>query len=268
MAEGKKKEDRQKGATNGDTHNRAKRGGNTPIIEVEGSGTLPDDQHGENTRGQREVEWHSDHGHAKRIAGAEDSVLGEEEKHSTEGSGQAGSDTPGSEDLRDTVPRPVDTVGTDGCETDTDDTSDDAVSGGDGKTDLGGESQEERRTDEGAKHTQHQNGGFLLESRDGDDVVTDSTSGTGTSQDGTREFHDGGDNHSLAHGQGPRRNRGSEGVGDIVGTNVPCVQKRKHHAQGKDVIVLRKGSHSCGIDEIPDGCGMGKGGLGGRGNQK
>lgn len=64
-------------------------------------------------------------------------------------------------------------------------------------------------------------------------------------ENGTTKFHDRCNHHGLHHGQRPRRDGGRERVGDIVGTNVPGIEKSKDDADGKDVVKLVK-NHGCG----------------------
>lgn len=116
----------------------------TPVVEIKRSSALPDDQHGQDGAGQTEVERHCDHADQQRVLRPHDPVLGEGEENGTKAAGDTGSDSPCCEDLRDTFPGPVDALSTDGSEADTDDTTDDAVSRGDGQADLGREGQEGR----------------------------------------------------------------------------------------------------------------------------
>lgn len=107
-----------------DTEDGTNSGCDTPVVEVKRGGTLPDNQHGKNTRGQTEVERDSHHSPAERVRPLEHTILGEGEDDGTEATSNTRSDEPGGEHLGDTAPGPVNSVGADGRKTETNDTTD------------------------------------------------------------------------------------------------------------------------------------------------
>jgi len=52
------------------------------------------------------------------------------------------------------------------------------------------------------------------------------------------EFHDRGNQHGLKIGQRAGRNRRREGIGNIVGPDIPRIEEGKDGANGKDVVKL------------------------------
>jgi hypothetical protein len=63
------------------------------------------------------------------------------------------------------------------------------------------------------------------------------------SEHSTSELHDRTDGHGLDQGQRPRRHRGRESVGDIVGSDVPGIEESEEQSDHEDVRELRKGGH-------------------------
>ena len=86
----------------------------------------------------------------------------------------------------------------------------------------------------------------MLKGLDVDDAVLDGRRDTRSRKDRTNELADGGDEHGLHHGEGAGGHGGRKRVCDIVGTDIPCIEKCKYHANGKDVVELRKGGHGDG----------------------
>lgn len=57
----------------------------------------------------------------------------------------------------------------------------------------------------------------------------------------TSELHDRTNGHGLDQGQRSRRHRGRECVGDIIGSDVPCIKESKEQADHEDVRELGEG---------------------------
>lgn len=121
--------DEEHGDEKRDTGTHTKNGARElPILQVDSRGaTFPYDQHRQEGRREEEVKWHSNEGHLYWIFRAHDSVLGGEEDDGRKNAGDAWSDGPGGEDLGDTVPRPVHTIGADGSNTHANNTTHDRV---------------------------------------------------------------------------------------------------------------------------------------------
>ena len=77
-----------------------------------------------------------------------------------------------------------------------------------------------------------------LEGADRDDAVLDSRCSTGTHCQRASHFEYQTENHGLSVGHGTRRDTGSPGVGDIIGTIVEGFEESKEGADGKNVCVL------------------------------
>lgn len=120
------------------------------------------------------------------------------------------------------------------------------MSGRDGHTDASSESEVERRGQDGADHTEHEQGGGLDELVDVDNLSSDGVGDTTTNTDGTGEFEDRGTAHGLEVGQRPGGDGRGPGVGDIVGTNVPGVEEGEDGSYREEVIVL--------VERHLDGC--------------
>ena len=52
------------------------------------------------------------------------------------------------------------------------------------------------------------------------------------------ELHDGCNTHGLKIRQRPGRDGSGKGIGNIIGTNVPCIEEGKDRANGKQVVIL------------------------------
>ena len=63
------------------------------------------------------------------------------------------------------------------------------------------------------------------------------------SEHSTSELHNRTDGHGLNQGQRPRRHRGRESVGNIVGSDVPGIKESEEQSDHEDVRELRKGGH-------------------------
>jgi hypothetical protein len=161
-----------------DTENGANGRCGSPVVEIERCSAFPDDEHGQNAGSQSVEDGNHDHAHLERVLRLHHTILREEKEDSAESGGDTGSDGPGGKHLGDTTPGPVNAVGSDGSEANTNDTTDDAVGCRDGETDPCCEGQEERGTDERAKHAHHEDTGCVDEGIGGDDVVLDSTGDT------------------------------------------------------------------------------------------
>ena len=88
---------------------------------------LPDDDHGQDTRGDTKVHWNHHQASMQWFRPFEHTVLGDEEDDHGEASGNTRGDEPRSKHLADTLPTPVDAVSAEGSNTDTDNTADDRV---------------------------------------------------------------------------------------------------------------------------------------------
>ena len=102
--------------------------------------------------------------------------------------------------------------------TGTSESTNDGLSGRDGHTSDGSDSEEDGGSDLGATHGEHEGTGYRLEGVEGEDTALDGSSDSGSESDSTEELSEAGQNTSLPHLQGPRSHGRGVGVGDIVGT--------------------------------------------------
>lgn len=132
-------DDDKKGDGGSDTEDSTGDFGHTPVIEVKGSSTLPDDQHGQDTAGERKVERNHDESPLERVRALEHTVLGDGEEDGAESTSNGRRNNPRSNDGSNTsaIPSPIDFVGTESGHTHTNDTADDAVGGGNGQAEGG-----------------------------------------------------------------------------------------------------------------------------------
>lgn len=171
-----------------------------------------------------DVDGEGDSGHdGEEDEGTSEAVLVSENEGTDDPVEEGGNETsedggsePGDDDFDDLAP--LNAVGTSSNNTAADETTNDGVGGGDGKTVDGGkkkpDSGREKSTDVGP----HQVLGVLGKDGGVDDALGDGISDVGAQEIGTTEFHDGSDDKSHVQGDGLGTDRGSEGVGDIVGT--------------------------------------------------
>jgi hypothetical protein len=152
---GQEEETDQEDNTTGNTEDGSGDLTSSPVVKVKGSSSLPDDQHGKNTRGDTEVNGDHDETPLKRVGTLQDSVLGDQKDKGSEGSGNTGGDNPGSNNLGDSlvVPGPRNSTGSDGSDSKTDDSTSDTVGSGNGKTDGSSNSKPGRRTNQSAQHS-------------------------------------------------------------------------------------------------------------------
>ena len=180
VEEGQDEDAREESNATGNTKDGTDGRCSSPVVKVEGCSALPDDEHGQDSGCQSVEDRNHDHAHLERVLRLHHTVLGEEEEDGTESSRDTRGNGPGGENLGNTTPGPVDTVGSDGSEANTDDTADDAVGCRDWKTDPCCESQEERGANERAKHAHHEDAWCVDEGIDGNDIVFDGTGDTGS----------------------------------------------------------------------------------------
>jgi hypothetical protein len=100
------------------------------------------------------------------------------------------SNTPGREDRRNALERPVHSLGTSSSNTDPDNTSHDGVSGGYGHGEASRNSKIGRRANDRTSHTEHEHRRIVLEELEGDDLGADGIRDTRADEHGTGEFHD------------------------------------------------------------------------------
>lgn len=100
-----------------------------------------------------------------------------------------------------------------------------------------------RSTSERTSECQHLDGGVTLERCTRNDTILDSFSSAGSDSDGSNHLEDGTEDHGLAIRDGSRRNTGSPGIGDIIGTVVEGIEQGKESAYGEDVVVVSEHGH-------------------------
>lgn len=138
---------------------------------------------------------------------------------STEGSTASGSHEQTAEDGTETraiVPSPLDTLGTDGSNTDTSNGGDETVSRADVGTVPCAPHDPDRGTSRCTSESEELDTGVALEGLKGDDTTLDSAGSTSTDSESTSQFEDQTADHSPAVGDGAGRHGGRPGVGDIV----------------------------------------------------
>lgn len=179
------------------------------ISEGNGDGTtLPHDKHGKKGGSDTEVDGSEEETLPDGLASKHDSILGDEEDDGTKGTSQTGRDDPSEEDRHDTRADalvelgPVNTIGANQSDTHANNTAHDGVSSRDGKTNASTEGEVDGRGDNGAHHAKHEEGGIILELVNVDDLCSDGISDSGTDTDGSCEFEDGSQGHSLEVGDG------------------------------------------------------------------
>lgn len=141
------------------------------------------------------------------------------------------------------VPAPLNALGTDSSDTDTCNGGDERIGGRDVSVvsctphDPGG------CTGRRASKGQELNTCIVFEGRNWDDTVLDGGGSSSTDSEGTGHFENQAKKHSLAVGDGARRDAGRPGVGNIVGTIVVCLEEGKECADGEDVGVFFENWH-------------------------
>lgn len=100
-----------------------------PVIKIQRSSTLPDDQHGQDTGGNTEVDGDHDKTPLERVAALEHTILGDQEDDGGKASSNTRGNDPGSDNLGNTFlfPAPRHTLGSSGCNSKTNDTTSDTV---------------------------------------------------------------------------------------------------------------------------------------------
>ena len=98
--------------------------------------SFPDDEHGQNARGDEEEERDEDEAGAQRVLALQDAVLGDQEQDGAEATGDAGRNGPGGEDLRDALPAPNDAVAAERGDAGPDDAAYDGMSRRMGRADV------------------------------------------------------------------------------------------------------------------------------------
>jgi len=123
-----------------------------------------------------------------------------------------------------------------------------------------GSSQIERRSDDSANHSQHEDGGFLGKQFGADDFRSNSFWHTSINSHGTSKLHACGDQHGLFHCEGPRGHGCCKGICGIISTwvsvsiltsesrwgdltNVPSSQEGKDGTDSKKIVILMEGRH-------------------------
>jgi hypothetical protein len=189
------------------------------LVKTEVGRSLVDDGEGGDGTGDEEEEGSGPDGPWHGVLAHVDSDLDQHEDDGTEAGRGSGSHSKTSEDSTKTlalVPSPLHLLSTSDGDTDTSNRGDKRV----GRRNVSGvlcaPHDPDGGTGKGAGEGKHLNTGVVLEGIRGNDTVLDGVGSTSTYGDGTDHLEDGTENHSLAVGNGARRDRSGPRVGDIV----------------------------------------------------
>lgn len=129
LEEWNKEEEGKTSNTDSDTENAAENLTSSPVVDVERWSTLPNNQHGENSRGETKVNWNHDETPLEWLLAEEDTILGDEEEDGSKSTSNGGSNDPRSDDLSNTLsfPTPDDAILSEGSNTHTNNTTNDTV---------------------------------------------------------------------------------------------------------------------------------------------
>jgi len=100
-----------------------------------------------------------------------------------------------------------------------DDPADDRVGGGHGELQVGGSEDPEHGGGLGGQHAKHEDGGILGKGAGLGDAAGDGLGHVAAEEHGAQELKHGGDDDGGPELQGLGANRGSKGVGDVIGAD-------------------------------------------------
>ena len=219
--------------------------------------TFPDEQHGDEGAREPEVDGDEDKTPRGGVGAQKHSILGEEEDDCAKGTREHRCNDPREEYLYHSlldvdgpvllVADPGYAVAAEGTDTHAQHAAEDGVRGGNGHAEAGGHGEVQRRSDDGADHAEHEQGGLVVKGGDVDDFGADGVGDAAAHAEGAGEFHDGGAEHGLDVSDGAGGDGGGPRVGDIVGADVPGVEEGEDGAYREEVVVLVEG-HGHGVD--------------------
>ncbi len=189
------------------------------VVEAEIRGALVDDREGADGAGDQEEEGRGVDSHGDGVLAHMHRHLDEHKDDGSEAARDEGGGTQAGKDGTETraaSPAPLDLARADGSDTDTRDGGDERVGG----RDVGGVAGAPHDPDGGtggrASEGQELDAGVLAEGVAGDDAVLDGGGGSGADGEGTRHLEDDTEDHGLSVADGPRRDTGGPGIGNIV----------------------------------------------------
>lgn len=217
--EGNKEQAGEDEQTPTDTHGD---GSNVPgglLVKLKLGGTLVDDGQGADGTGDQEEEGRGPDSPGNGVGAQVDNELDEQEDDSGETTRDGGSHSQTGEDGTETlalVPSPLNTVGTDGSDTDTSDGGDQGVGGRDVGRVTSAPHDPRSSTGGGTGEGEQLDTGVVAEGSERNDTVLDGGGGTGTDSQSAGHLKDQAEDHGPSVGDGPGGDTGSPGVGDIV----------------------------------------------------
>lgn len=216
------------------------------FLEGGGGGGFDADEEGEDGAGRGEVDGDETHGPLEGILALEDAVLQDAEDEGREAGCNGRGNPPGCGDLGDTALGPFPVNGCLSGEADTDQSTDNRLSGRDRPAHPGCQHQPGSIAHFGAAHCQHQRAGLVLKPVDADDAGLDGIGHAGSEGNRPNELGTHGQDADLPHAQRARSDGRGVRVGHIVSSVTKGTEDEGDGGEGEDPVVLG----GCGWDHL------------------